>query len=166
MAESHHAEGVITVDSREEKGPTHHNANQTAGEITKHEGPAPPTSLPPALIQEEYVAPAAAPIADNIPQVVEVPNPPDVTPLQHLTEEPTYIDCPFCNRRALTRITKEGDSQQSLASLVCCLICLCFACLPQLAGWCENVHVWCTACGRKVAMIPHNGGPVQLAPRA
>ncbi|KAI1310169.1 hypothetical protein F5Y03DRAFT_347155 [Xylaria venustula] len=112
MAESYYAEGFMTMDIQEQKGPAHHNANQPANETTKHDGPAPPTSLPQALIQEERIAPAVAPIADNLPRIVEERNPPMVTPLNRLTATPAYIDCPFCKRRSMTRITKEGDSQQ------------------------------------------------------
>ncbi|KAJ8133305.1 hypothetical protein O1611_g318 [Lasiodiplodia mahajangana] len=106
------------MDNRAKEAPAHHNANQTADETTKHDdGPAPPTSLPQALIQEERnIAPTVTPIADNTPHVVEERNPPMVTPLNRLTEKPTYIDCPFCKTRSLTRIEKEGDSQQTYGS--------------------------------------------------
>ncbi|KAI0906892.1 hypothetical protein F4824DRAFT_483087 [Ustulina deusta] len=162
MAESHHAEGVITMDSHERKGPAHHNANQTTNETTKDDGPAPSTSLPQALIQEEHIAPAVAPIADNMPHIIEERNPPMVTPLNRLTATPAYIDCPFCKTRSLTRIEKEGDSQQTIASVLCCIFCLCFACIPHLAGWCENVNIFCTSCHTKVAIIPHDGSPIQV----
>ncbi|KAI0523882.1 hypothetical protein F5B22DRAFT_592392 [Xylaria bambusicola] len=86
-----------------------------------------------------------------------------VTPLQALTEQPAWIDCPFCKQRAQTRSTRQGDSQQALASFLCCLVCICLVCLPCIAGWCENIHIYCSQCGREVAMIPHDG-MIQVAP--
>ncbi|KAK5635841.1 hypothetical protein RRF57_011553 [Xylaria bambusicola] len=67
-----------------------------------------------------------------------------VTPLQALTEKPAWIDCPFCKQRTQTRSTR-------------------LACLPCVAGWCENVHIYCSKCGKEVAMIPHDG-MIQVAP--
>lgn len=35
-----------------------------------------------------------------------------VTPLTSLGDHPQFIDCPFCNRRAQTRLSKKGGSMQ------------------------------------------------------
>jgi len=37
---------------------------------------------------------------------------PTVTPLNMLGDHPQWIDCPFCQRRTKTRITREGTSMQ------------------------------------------------------
>lgn len=39
-----------------------------------------------------------------------------VTPLQSLGENPTWIDCPFCRKRTMTRTSKEGSSAQTYVS--------------------------------------------------
>ncbi|KAI6080657.1 hypothetical protein F4821DRAFT_265677 [Hypoxylon rubiginosum] len=100
---------------------------------------------------------------DKGPQISTGPNPPVITPLHMLTEKPTRIECPFCRQRAMTRVTKEGTSTQTLAGVVLCLFCVCLACLPCVGGWCENVNIFCSSCNNRVATIPHDG-PLSLAP--
>ncbi|KAJ5291830.1 hypothetical protein N7478_001081 [Penicillium angulare] len=46
-----------------------------------------------------------------------------VTPLNLLGEVPAWIDCPFCERRALTRVKGADSSTTMLAALLCCLVC-------------------------------------------
>lgn len=41
---------------------------------------------------------------EPVPQVAKV------TPLHLLREQPVWIDCPFCERRAMTRVSHEGSS--------------------------------------------------------
>ncbi|KAI1267764.1 hypothetical protein F5Y18DRAFT_424897 [Xylariaceae sp. FL1019] len=64
--------------------------------------PPSPRSLPPYRVKDprDTTKPVAV-------QVVELQNP--VTPLWCLGTVPTYIDCPFCHNRAITRIVKEGS---------------------------------------------------------
>ncbi|KAI0439766.1 hypothetical protein F4803DRAFT_25523 [Xylaria telfairii] len=138
--------------------------DEKAGHEINQDGPAPPTSLPPSMIQEENIKHLSVLPAANVPQVVVEGNPRMVTPIDRLTPQEAWIDCPFCEHTTKTRITKEGDSQQTLAGVVCCLICLPLACVPCIAGWCENTHIFCTRCGKKVATIPHDGGPIQVVP--
>lgn len=69
------------------------------------------------------------------------------------------FSCPIV-RTELSMLT-TGRCTCRLAGVVCCLICLPLACLPCVAGWCENTHVFCTRCGKKVATIPHDG-PIQV----
>ncbi|KAI0158125.1 hypothetical protein GGR57DRAFT_35924 [Xylariaceae sp. FL1272] len=117
--------------------------------------------------------PIAPPVVDYVSQVVELQNP--VTPLWRLGPDPTYIDCPFCHNRAITRIVKarccEHTCQSRLAGAVCHFVCICRTCMPCLAGRCKNCTIYCTSCGNKVALIPRDGpvrvlappdGPVQL----
>lgn len=35
-----------------------------------------------------------------------------VTALQYLTDQPTWIKCPYCNQRTKTQVTAEGSSAQ------------------------------------------------------
>ncbi|KAI1737132.1 hypothetical protein F4680DRAFT_221498 [Xylaria scruposa] len=166
MAETQQTEGIIDVQKSD--APAQSEATKTpdekaGGHGLNPDGPAPPTSLPPSMIQEENTKHLSVLPAANVPQVVVEGNPRMVTPLERLTPQEAWIDCPFCQHTTKTRITKEGDSQQTLASVICCLICLPLACIPCIAGWCENTHIFCTRCGRKVATIPHDG-PIQVVP--
>ncbi|KAI0196868.1 hypothetical protein F4808DRAFT_302766 [Astrocystis sublimbata] len=192
MAESQKIEDTVTID-HEQKGPAAQHTKGTTNEDAEiqiegpatidHEqnglapprannmitdedgenqiGPAPPVSVPPTMV--DPIDPVSAPVARNVPKVVEEQNPRMVTPLHKLTDSPTYIDCPFCHRRAMTRVSKEGDDMQCIASVLCCLICICLACLPHAAGWCENANIFCTSCGNKVAVVPHDGAVQVLA---
>lgn len=54
-------------------------------------------------------------------------------------------------------------------SFACCLVCVCLACVPQLAGWFEDTNYICTNCNNKVAQVPDEGptrifGPVVTVP--
>lgn len=60
------------------------------------------TSPPP---QEKPMAADHMIVPEGAPQMV--------TPLEYLTEKPTYIDCPHCHQRAMTRVNKEGSSMQT-----------------------------------------------------
>ncbi len=42
-----------------------------------------------------------------------------VTPLNQLGDRPQWIDCPFCKRRTLTRLDKEGTPMQMWVLLSC-----------------------------------------------
>ncbi|KAI0838523.1 hypothetical protein F5Y06DRAFT_48470 [Hypoxylon sp. FL0890] len=107
------------------------------------------------LIKEEY--------SSHVPPVTVVPDPPPVTPLHLLPPEPTWIDCPYCKKQAMTKITTEGSSMQMAMGLVLCLFCICLACAPCMCGCFENTHIHCSNCNTRVATIPHDG-PIQVAP--
>ncbi|KAI1759689.1 hypothetical protein GGR53DRAFT_512858 [Hypoxylon sp. FL1150] len=142
-------EGISTGD---EKQPQISGFTQEENSQTQKLNP--PTMNPPN---------SSTPNNDKGPQISVGQNAPMVTPLHMLTENPTMIDCPFCRQRAMTRVTKEGTSTQTLAGVVLCLFCVCLACLPCVAGWCENVNIFCSSCSNRVATIPHDG-PLMLAP--
>ncbi|KAJ5397524.1 hypothetical protein N7509_005637 [Penicillium cosmopolitanum] len=82
--------------------------------------------------------------------------------LNQLNEEPRLIICPFCYQEAMTRVEKESTSATGLAAVGCCLIGgICLAFLPFCMEMCHDCHHFCTKCGQKVAIRPHDG-PVQL----
>ncbi|KAH8900964.1 hypothetical protein GQ53DRAFT_740787 [Thozetella sp. PMI_491] len=85
-----------------------------------------------------------------------------VTPLEHLTPESKFIDCPFCHRRTQVQMQKEGTAMQTVAGVVCCLFCLCLACVPCLAGWFENENYVCTGCHKKVATRFYDSGTMTV----
>ncbi|KAH8157405.1 hypothetical protein CIB48_g10833 [Xylaria polymorpha] len=106
MGEIQQTEGIMNVPKHDEK--TEHEINQ--------DGPAPPTSLPPSMIQEEKIKHLSVLPAANVPRVVVEGNPRMVTPLDKLTPQEAWIDCPFCQHTTKTRITKEGDTQQTFVT--------------------------------------------------
>ncbi|KAK2755648.1 hypothetical protein CKAH01_17317 [Colletotrichum kahawae] len=79
------------------------------------------------------------------------------TPLNALGETPQPIDCPFCDKRTQTTITKKGTSMQTVAGVLCCLLCVCLTCVPCIAGWCEDTDYTCSNCHSRVATRPYNG---------
>ncbi|KAJ5966291.1 hypothetical protein N7481_013005 [Penicillium waksmanii] len=82
--------------------------------------------------------------------------------LNQLNEEPRLIICPFCYQEAMTRVQKESTSATGMAAVGCCLIGgICLAFLPFCMEMCHDCHHFCTKCGQKVAIRPHDG-PVQL----
>ena len=48
------------------------------------------------------------------PMAPGAPQPPvlGVTPLDQLGQQPQWIDCPFCQRRTMTRVNKDGTPMQ------------------------------------------------------
>ncbi|TRX92856.1 hypothetical protein FHL15_006262 [Xylaria flabelliformis] len=116
MAEIQQTEGIIEVQKRDASAQP--EITRTPDEKLNPDGPAPPTSLPPNMIQEEKTKHLSVLPAANVPRVVEEGNPRMVTPLERLTPQEAWIDCPFCQHTAKTRITSEGDSQQTLAKSI------------------------------------------------
>ncbi|KAI1753883.1 hypothetical protein F4782DRAFT_529301 [Xylaria castorea] len=115
MAEIQQTEGIMEAPKRD--APAQSEVTRTPDQKVEHElnsdGPAPPTSLPPDMIQEENRKHLSVLPAANVPQVVVEGNPSMVTPLERLTAMNAWIDCPFCQHTTKTRMTKEGDSQQT-----------------------------------------------------
>jgi hypothetical protein len=83
--------------------------------------PAPSSQTEPPAIPEKDPAPSYTEAtregqATNQnpmkPETTGQARPEMVTPLNRLRAEPTWIDCPFCKRRAMTKTNKEGTSMQ------------------------------------------------------
>lgn len=64
---------------------------------------------PDTIIPEPAPAYSAAPV-DKPVQIEPIPQVAKVTPLNLLREQPTWIDCPYCQRRAMTRVGHEDSS--------------------------------------------------------
>ncbi|KAJ5709646.1 LITAF-like zinc finger domain-containing protein [Penicillium malachiteum] len=125
---------------------------------------------------------SAVPVYETV-RIEPVPQVAKVTPLHLLGEQPAWIDCPFCQRRAMTRVL-HGDSAatwydlstlssydesfandiRSCVSILCCLICICLACIPSTTGMCQNTSHFCSNCGKQVSHKPHNGATQPLKP--
>ncbi|KAM3566886.1 hypothetical protein ARSEF4850_000191 [Beauveria asiatica] len=107
--------------------------------------------------------------AKATPHGVPVPGPngypATVVPLNMLGDQPQPIDCPFCHRRTMTEIRKEGSSMQILVGALFCLVCVCLTCVPCLAGWFEDVEYRCSQCKNMVARRRHDGALEVLVPQ-
>ncbi|KAK3402411.1 hypothetical protein B0T20DRAFT_346455 [Sordaria brevicollis] len=149
-----------------------------------------PQQAPLQQQQEQSPQQAPVPVQQNEQQIEEVSQPPPayqpptkmeqpqgqqphlvpgVIPLENLNGEmPQWIDCPFCQRRTQTRVDKEGSSMQILTGFLCCLVCVCLACVPCMAGWFEEYHYFCSGCNKRVACRADNSiqvfGPQTIVP--
>ncbi|AEO55745.1 hypothetical protein MYCTH_2314370 [Thermothelomyces thermophilus ATCC 42464] len=98
------------------------------------------------------------------------PQPPyiGVIPVNQLTgEQPQWIECPFCQQTALTRVSKEGSRMQTVGVVLCCIFCVLFTPLPCLCGWCEVLNYYCSNCNNKLATRRDRYEPLLvLAPAA
>ena len=72
------------------------------------------TSVASRQNDEEAAAKHPEPPANAIETVGE---PAHVTPLPHLGEDETYIDCPFCMQRTKTRVVHADSSATTLVNL-------------------------------------------------
>ncbi|KAJ5328858.1 LPS-induced tumor necrosis factor alpha factor [Penicillium brevicompactum] len=158
----------------------------TAAEATRSlEGPSAMSSaLPPTYedIQKESItAPPAAAINSGDPiEAARVqptypsydekvamnaqvpPADPHLTPLERLYDESKLISCPFCYQQAMTKVTKESTGSTSMAAVACCLFGgICCAFLPYCMEMCHDAHHFCSQCGKRVALVPHDA-PVQV----
>jgi DNA-directed RNA polymerase subunit RPC12/RpoP len=89
-----------------------------------------------------------------------------VTPLHMLSDKPSQIDCPFCEKRTMVKIHKVGTSMQAVVGVILCLFCIFLACLPCLCGMFENTEYFCSNCNQKVAQRPHDGPIQTFAPQS
>ncbi|KAG5995726.1 hypothetical protein E4U54_002789 [Claviceps lovelessii] len=103
------------------------------------------------------------PQAQNYPQNAQPI--PTVIPLNQLSDQPQWIDCPFCHKRAMTVVRREGTSMQIVIGAVLCLVCVCLTCLPCLAGWFEDTQYRCSSCNSMVALRRYDGPLEVLGPQ-
>ncbi|KAJ5520774.1 LPS-induced tumor necrosis factor alpha factor [Penicillium fimorum] len=103
----------------------------------------------------------------GMPPGVQVPVAQRVIPLAQLGEEPGRICCPFCFHEVQTRVNKESTSSTTMAAACCCLFGgICCAFLPFCMEMCHDSHHFCTNCGVKVAIHPHEGPIQQFGPNS
>ncbi|TQV98877.1 hypothetical protein V2A60_007423 [Cordyceps javanica] len=130
-----------------------------------------PDAIQPQGQQTHQVLPPSYDQAKVAPQGVPVPGPNNgvpatVVPLNMLGDQPQPIDCPFCHRRTMTEIRKEGSSMQILVGALFCLVCVCLTCVPCLAHWFEDAEYRCSQCKNMVARRRHDGPLEVLGPQA
>ncbi|KAJ5690149.1 LPS-induced tumor necrosis factor alpha factor [Penicillium macrosclerotiorum] len=87
--------------------------------------------------------------------------------LNQLDEEPRWINCPFCHQETMTRVNKESTGTTGMAAVACCLFGgICCAFIPYCMEMCHDSHHFCTNCGQKVAIRPHDGAVQVFLPEA
>ncbi|KAH8685137.1 LITAF-like zinc ribbon domain-containing protein [Ilyonectria robusta] len=74
-----------------------------------------------------------------------------VTPLHLLGDQSDAVDCPFCERRAMTRIKKDPSWLTHTVAVVLFFVTFCGVVAPYMLHWSSHVSHYCENCGRKVA---------------
>jgi len=86
------------------------------------------------------------------PKIPFHPNPLYTTPLSEIDTHPTYVDCPWCNSRSLTRVEKEnGEGTQKVARILSLFLVVPYI-LPYAFRWCQDLGHYCESCGSKIVV--------------
>ncbi|KAM0217832.1 hypothetical protein ACHAQI_001887 [Fusarium lateritium] len=75
-----------------------------------------------------------------------------VTPLHELGDLPKFVDCPFCRRRAETRVKKKSSKMTHVSATVLGFTTIAGAAVPYAGNWACHLAHYCTNCGHKVAL--------------
>ncbi|KAI6769569.1 hypothetical protein HG530_004198 [Fusarium avenaceum] len=75
-----------------------------------------------------------------------------VTPLHELKDLPKFVDCPFCRRRAETRVKKKSSKMTHVSATVLGFTTIAGAAVPYAGNWACHLAHYCTNCGHKVAL--------------
>ncbi|KAF5611768.1 hypothetical protein F25303_14457 [Fusarium sp. NRRL 25303] len=74
-----------------------------------------------------------------------------VTPLHLLGDQPDWIDCPFCEKRAMTLIKRTPSTLTHIQAAILLIATGPGAALPYATKWCFNTEHYCESCGNRVA---------------
>ena len=96
--------------------------------------------------------PYAAPHNSTQPGFIStMPDPTRATPLIDLSGHQTFIDCPHCHHRCLTRLEEESGEatyRRCKRWLACCLL---GALMPLIIGLDQDIVYYCGRCNERVA---------------
>ncbi|KAF9883367.1 hypothetical protein FE257_003534 [Aspergillus nanangensis] len=99
---------------------------------------------------------------DMDPSPTTGPTPRPTIPLEHLDDSPRFIDCPFCEQKAWTKIVQEHSDETKRTACLCCFCVGVFGVwMPFVFRWHQHCHHLCTNCEAEVAFKP-NGRPVEV----
>ncbi|RSL82981.1 hypothetical protein CEP52_016828 [Fusarium oligoseptatum] len=76
-----------------------------------------------------------------------------VTPLHLLRDQPDWIDCPFCETRAMTTIKKRPSNLTHIQAAFLLVATGPGGAVPYAAKWCFNVEHHCENCENRVAYL-------------
>jgi hypothetical protein len=85
-----------------------------------------------------------------------------VTPLHLLGDQPDIIDCPFCLRRAETKVIREASPVTHAMASLCCLTTVFGVIAPYMLEWAAHIEQHCTNCNRRVTRKPHGKTELQV----
>ena len=70
---------------------------------------------------------------------------------------PMNIRCPCCSMQVTTTVNNEaGNTAYLWAGLICCLVGVCFVCLPFMTDKCMDKNHYCPNCGFNI-LRKHRG---------
>ncbi|KXJ93637.1 hypothetical protein Micbo1qcDRAFT_231336 [Microdochium bolleyi] len=84
-----------------------------------------------------------------------------ITPLHLLSDQPDTIDCPFCQRRSVTRVEKKASVATHTAATALFFATLGGAVVPYAKNWKSHVSHFCNNCDCKVAERRYGQGTMQ-----
>ncbi|KAF4337728.1 hypothetical protein FBEOM_8396 [Fusarium beomiforme] len=108
---------------------------------------SPPILQHPALAQQQYAGHQSMAMA---PQA-QVPLGETVTPLHLLADQADMVDCPFCQRRAETKVKKSASSMTHIYATALFFTTLFGVIFPYACHCAPNISHFCKNCDRKVA---------------
>ncbi|KAF4440375.1 hypothetical protein F53441_12323 [Fusarium austroafricanum] len=117
---------------------------------------SPPILQHPALAQQQqqqYSGHQSMVIPQEQPRV---PVGETVTPLHLLADQPDMMDCPFCQRRAETKVKKSASGLTHIYATALFFGTLFGVIFPYLCHCAPNISHYCKNCGRKVAFKEHS----------
>ncbi|KAF4982829.1 hypothetical protein FZEAL_1621 [Fusarium zealandicum] len=80
-----------------------------------------------------------------------------VTPLHLLADQADAVDCPFCQRRAETKVKKQASGATHGIAAALLFTTLFGVIFPYTCHCASHVSHFCKNCGRKVAFKQHGG---------
>ncbi|EWZ46414.1 hypothetical protein BFJ70_g9336 [Fusarium oxysporum] len=116
---------------------------------------SPPILQHPALAQQQYAGHQSMVIAAQ--QTPQVPPGETVTPLHLLADQADTMDCPFCQRRAETKVKKSASSMTHIYATALFFTTLFGVIFPYACHCAPNISHFCKNCGRKVAFKERGG---------
>lgn len=84
-----------------------------------------------------------------------------VTPLGLLGDQPDMVDCPFCQKRVMTRVKKKASMTTHVAATTLFFATLGGGVVPYAKNWRAHVSHHCSNCDAKVAEQRNGQGEMQ-----
>ncbi|KAF4459606.1 hypothetical protein FALBO_13620 [Fusarium albosuccineum] len=105
---------------------------------------------------ESMIVPSQSPA----PVAVHPPGADTVTPLNLLGDQSDTVDCPFCQRRSVTKVKKEASGTTHGIAVALFFTTLFGVIFPYTCHCAPHISHYCKNCGRKVAH-QQRGSPME-----